>query len=212
MSNAKTLEDAVTETAAVVTDWKNSIAKIETQLNSANLALAKSKQEGEIHRAKAAAGDAAAIGACKHAQDAQREAESTITEIRLVALPKAVSQLAEAEREAENARRDLAKPHIEALKREVVADAAVIDEGLAVAAAAQERRLRNIAEIESWERDDGHVSRREDRVGLRRIYSALPAFMRSLPANPTAKFIPLAESDRQFFNLPPEETTTTKAA
>jgi hypothetical protein len=90
--------------------------------------------------------------------------------------------------------------------RQCVAEGALIDKAFGEAAAAHERRLRNVAELQSWAQDGGMVSRHEDRVGLRRIYSALPSFIRSLPVNPTAAFIPLAESDRQFFSLPPEQT------
>jgi hypothetical protein len=204
------LEQQVTATAAVVADLQRSIASYENQLNTANLALAKAKQESDIIRARASTGDPAATSAFNRAQDAERAADAAIAEIRLVALPKAFSQLAEAERQAENARRDLAKPHDDALKRQIVAGSARIDKLLAEVAAELELRQRLVSELQS--RDDGMVSRYEDRVGLKRIYKAMPAVIRSLPANPTAEFIALAESDRQFFNLPPVETATAKAA
>jgi hypothetical protein len=204
-------EKNVHDTAAVVEDWRRSIESYGNQLNTANAALVRTKHDGEIHRAKASTGDPAAIAAVNTARDAQRAAESTIEEIRR-ALPKAFSQLAEAERLAGNACRALARPHIEALKHECVAAAARIDRRNAENEVDYELRQRVLLELESWAQDDGMVSRHEDRVGLRRCYAAQSPFVRSLAANPTAKFIPLAESDRQFLGLPPAETATTKAA
>jgi uncharacterized coiled-coil DUF342 family protein len=94
----ETLE--VERTAAVVADWKNAIDAIGNELNAANAALSKAKQESETIRAKASMGYAAAVVAFKHAQDAQREVESTIANLLREAMPNAMSQLAEAEREA----------------------------------------------------------------------------------------------------------------
>jgi hypothetical protein len=200
------LEQRVAETAALVVAEQRAIASLDAQLNAANLALAKAKQQGEIHRAKASTGDPAAIDTVKRALDAQHAAESALEEIRRVAMPKAFSQLAAAEQAATNARRALARPHVEALKRQRVEAAARMDAAFAESAAAYADFERLGLELLQYDLgDSGMVSRGEDYRGLRRMYSALPAFMRSLPANPTAKFIPLAESERQFLGLPPEQ-------
>src|SRR5258706_831903 len=199
------LEKQVAETAAVVTEWNSTIAKIETQLNAAGLALAKAKQEGEIHALKASTGDAAAIAAKYIAWDAQRDAESTIADLR-VALPKAFSQLAEAEQATENARRALAKPHREAKMRERVAISARIDKRNAENAADYElhRRL-GLELLNDLAQDGGMMSRYEDLIGLKRISAAMPACLKTLPATDPTKFVPLAVSEAQFWSLPPEQ-------
>jgi hypothetical protein len=184
------------------------MAEIEEQTAAENRAIVAAKQECERHYNFAmTSGDAHAMAAVQRARSSQHEAEQRLAALLNLHWPAARQSLEAAEQAAANARRALAKPHIEALKRQCVAEAARMDEAFAEAEAAHERRQRYLLELQSWAQDGdgGMVSRHEDRVGLRRIYSALPAFMRSLPTNPTAKFIPLAESERQFWQLPPEQ-------
>jgi hypothetical protein len=199
------LQQNVHETASIVQDWKNTIDEINTRLNAASAALAKAKQEGDVLRGRAATGDAAATDAFKAAQDAQAAAESALAELRQAALPKALSELAEAERIAGNAKRTAAQPRIDALKHQAVAAGARFDKAQAEGAAALELLQRVVTELGSYENDAGMISRYEARIGLGRIYNALPECIRSLPANPAAKFILLAESLRQYWNPPPEQ-------
>jgi predicted nucleic acid-binding Zn-ribbon protein len=103
VSEMQQLEKAVAETAAVVADWQRSIAAIETQLNTANLALTRAKKHRESHALKASLGDAEATAQIKHARSEQHSAEQTIADLA-VALPAAEAHLANAEKAAASAR------------------------------------------------------------------------------------------------------------
>jgi hypothetical protein len=120
--------------------------------------------------------------------------------------PAASLELAAAERAAETARRALAKPHVEALKRQRVAIGARMDKRLAEVAADYELYQRLGVEIQSYDPapDGGMMARHESFVGLQRISAALPACLKTLPASHPEKYIPLAVAEAQFWNLPPE--------
>jgi hypothetical protein len=201
---------AVTETAAVVTEWQRSISSIETQVNTANAALVRAKKQREIHALKASMGDAAAIAAIKTARDAQRDAESTIDDLR-VALPEAQSQLVAAEKAAASARHELAMLHGERLMRERVAAAARMDAAFAECAAAYADFERLGRELQAFPDLNiavgGNMSHWETVTGYRRIAAALPAFFVKLfPqtwANEDARQS-LAASEEKFWQLPPE--------
>jgi hypothetical protein len=63
MQQQQHLEKQVAETAAVVVDWKSTIAKIETQLNIANVALMRAKKERVSHTLPASQNNAVAVKA-----------------------------------------------------------------------------------------------------------------------------------------------------
>jgi hypothetical protein len=82
------LEKQVADTAEVVREWTNSVARIETELNTANLALMRAKKQREAHALNAAMNDPAAIAAVKHARAEQQSAEQTTGDLQ-IALPEA---------------------------------------------------------------------------------------------------------------------------
>ena len=214
----KHLEQKVTETAAVVTDWKNSIASIETQFNTANLALMRAKKEREIHALKAAMGDAGAIAAIKAARDAQRDAESTIEDLKVIALPAAEEQLAAAERAATAAGRQLAKFEAEVLMKQRVEVAAQLDKVIADFASLYARYAELGTQIVSMDvlpRTVHGTSDYESAIGARRVRASLPAFFWKLfpgAIHDEMKTENLATSESRFWNLPPEHDEKSKAA
>lgn len=163
------------------------------------------RQERDRHTSASALGDAHAIAAVQKARAEQSHAEARLADLFNRRWPAAQRELVAAEQAAGNAKRALARPHVEALKRQRVKAASRIDAALAEAASAYGDFERLGLELQSYDLgDSGMVSRGEGYRGLQRMYSALPECLRSLPANPTAKFIPLAESEAQFWSLPPE--------
>jgi hypothetical protein len=206
----KHLEKQVADTAAVVTEWKNAIAQIETQLNVASLTLGRAKKHREDHALKASLGDATAIAAVKHARGEQHTAEQNIGDLTL-ALPEAQAQLAIAEKNAESARHELAKLHGEKLMRARVAAAAKMDTAfgeLAEAFADFERLGRELQSFPDLRiAQSGNMSHWETVTGFRRIAAALPAFFAKLPSTTWSSSDArqsLAVSEANFWQLPPE--------
>jgi hypothetical protein len=207
----KTLEDAVTETAAAVVDWRTKIAKIEAQIAASNQAIMVAKQIREQHALAEALGDAHGIALIREARSEQHEAEQRLADLS-IALPKARLELAAAERAAAAARHDLAIVHAEKLMRERIAAAAAMDAALAACAAAFNDYQRLGVELQSYPdlnlAQGGGMARWEDCAGLKRISAALPAFMKTLPSwtlTHPAKFVPLAVAEAQFWQVPPEQ-------
>jgi hypothetical protein len=214
----KHLEKQVAETAAVVTESKNTIANIETQFHTANLALANAKKTREAHALKAAMGDVAAIAHVKHARSEQHTAEQTIGDLK-IALPEAEAQLAMAEKNAESARHELAKLHGEKLMRQRVAAAARMDAAFSEAASAYIDFERLGRELQSFPdlgiAVSGNMSHWETVTGFRRIAASLPTFfMKLFPTTWTNEDArqSLAKSELDFWQLPPAETVAAKAA
>jgi hypothetical protein len=120
------LEGQVIEKAAIVAEWRSTIAKIETELNVATLARDNATKGRETHALKAAMGETHAVSEIKHARAAQTAAEQTIADLA-VALPAAGAELAVAEKAAESARHAMARFEAGCLARERVKAAARID-------------------------------------------------------------------------------------
>ena len=214
----KHLEKQVTETAAVVTEWKSAISKIETQFNVANLARANAKKIREANALKASMGDAAAVAAIKHARSEQHTAEQTIGDLQ-IALPEAEAQLAMAEKNAASARHELAKLFGEKLMRQRVAAAARMDAAFSEAASAYGDFERLGRELQSFPdlgiAVSGNMSHWETVTGFRRIAACLPTFfMKLFPTTWTNEDArqSLAKSEADFWQLPPVETIASKAA
>jgi hypothetical protein len=205
------LEKNVDDTAAVVQDWKNTIAKIETEFNVANLARDHATKARETHALAAAMQDAHAIAEIKHARSAHATAEATLADLA-VALPAAATHLANAEKAAESARHQLAKLHGEKIMRARVVAAARMDAAFAESAAAFEdfsrlgREPQNFPDLNIGV--SGNISHWESVTGYRRIAAALPAFFTKLfPStwsNSDARK-PLGQSEADFWQLPPEK-------
>ncbi len=175
----KQLEKQVAETAAVVVEWKATVAGIQNQFNVAGLALAKAKKERESHALKAAMGDAAATTAIKRARGEQLTAEQVIADLR-IALPEAEAQLAAAEKATASARHELAMLHGEKMMRSRVAAAARMDAAFAEAASAYSDFERLGRELQSFPdlniAVSGNMSHWETVTGYRRIAASLPPF------------------------------------
>jgi hypothetical protein len=175
------LEKRVAETAAVVTEWKGTIAKITTEINNANVAHANAKKTREEHGLKAAMGDANSVSEITHARSSQTSAEQTIADLADIALPAATTHLANAERAAASARRNLAQYHAGLLQRRRVEVAGEIDSVIAdfVRLFGEFEKLgHEIANSEVMPQQNmfGSVSH-DGAIGLRRVRAALPKFL-----------------------------------
>jgi prophage DNA circulation protein len=212
------LEKQVAETAAIVTEWKGTIAKIEAQFVAAGVARANATKTREAHALQAAMGDAAAVAAIKHARSEQFAAEQTIGDLK-VALPEAEAHLVAAEKAAASARHELAMLHGEKMMRQRIAAAARMDAAFAECAAAYVDFERLGRELQSFPdlgiAQSGNMSHWETVTGFRRFAAALPVFFLKLfPGTWTneAARTPLAQSEARFWNLPPEQPEKAKAA
>ncbi len=203
MSNAKTLEDAVAEVAARAAQVK----ALEDQIAAENRAIMIAKQEIAQHTfAAQMLADARAIDIIEKARVQQSGAEAHLADIFNRRWPAAQAELAATEKAAANAKRALAKPHVDSLKREQVADDALIDKALAEVATICERRRQRALELHSHDTgDSGMVNRFKDAMGFQRIADAMPECLRTLPPAAARHVVPLAQSDGQYLGLPPEQ-------
>jgi hypothetical protein len=205
------LEKGVAETAALVADWKRTVADIETQANVANLALARAKKARETHALQSARGDAAALEAVKRARSEQLAAEQIIGDLT-IALPEALAHLANAERAAESARHELAKFHAEVLIRRRIDVAGQLDQVTANFARLYGEYQKLGVEIidmpDAMPKNLHGMSNVEGAVGARRVRASLPAFFWKLfpgALYDEMKTENLATSEARFWNLPPEQ-------
>jgi hypothetical protein len=211
------LEGQVDQTAAVVREWSNSIARIGTSLATANAALVRAKEHRQTHALQASLGDATAIAAIKHARSEQHSAEQTISDLQ-IALPEAQAQLASAEKAAASARHEIAKLHGEKLMRQRCAAAARMDDAFAAAASAYGDFERLGRELQAYPDLNigvsGNMSHWESVTGYRRIAASLPTFFTKLfPGTWTIEGAreSLAASEEKFWQLPPDDVNARAA-
>jgi molecular chaperone GrpE (heat shock protein) len=173
------LEKLIVATAAVVTEWKRHAAAIETELNTANASLARAQEHRSTHALQASLGEAAAIAAVEIARSEQHSAEQTIGDLQ-ISLQQAQAKLAGAEKNAESARRELAKFLAEKIMKKRIEVAGQLD-----AAIADFARLFNefeklgheIANAGAVPRNLHGMADHEGAIGLRRVRAALPKFL-----------------------------------
>jgi uncharacterized protein YdcH (DUF465 family) len=122
----KKLQHEVEKSDEAVREWTAAVARISTELNTANAALMRAKGHRETNAMAARLGDAAAIAAIKHARSEQHTSEQDIIDLQL-ALPEAQAQLANAEKAAASARHAVAKVIAEQKMRARVEVAGKID-------------------------------------------------------------------------------------
>ncbi len=216
----KHLEQKVTETAAVVSDWQRSIASIETQFNTANLALANAKKIREANALKATMNDTAAIKAIQQARAEQLTAEQTIADLK-IALPAAEAQLAEAQKAASSARAELGKLNAAVLMRQRADVGSQLDQVIAEAARLyrvyQElgNKIINMPGAIPQNMHGMMATSHEAVLGDRRVRAAVPKFLEQAlqsVAHDEQKKENLATTEARFWNLTPVEAATTKAA
>jgi hypothetical protein len=217
------LEKQIADAAAVVTDWKNTIANIETQFHAANLALANAKKVREAYALKAAMGDADAVASVKHARGEQHSAEQTVADLK-VALPEAEAQLAAAVKAMAFAQHELSRFEAECLAQERVRVAARIDVLITEFSnvfSDYDRLGSEIANMPGLLPTNplavgSSISRMEEIEGNRRIRAALPkVFLRFYPGalHSERPSMTLEASEIQIWSsLASIETTTPKAA
>jgi cob(I)alamin adenosyltransferase len=217
MSNAKTLEDAVAKTAAAVTDWRTKIAQIDARIATENHAITIAKQHCEQHALASTLNEPHAVAAIRKAQSELFDSEQHLA-VLSIALPKAILELAAAERAAATGRHDLAMLRAESKKRARIAAAGRLDEALSACAAAFAEYERLGHELQSDPdlnmAQGGGMARWEDAAGLKRISAALPACLKTLPSwtwTHPSKHVRLADAEAAFWSLPPP-VATTKAA
>jgi hypothetical protein len=212
VSELQRLEKSADEAAAVVTEWRGTIARIETELNVANLALENAKKTREAHALKAAMGDAHAVSEIKHARSEAATAEATIADLA-VALPAATAELAAAEKAAASARHELAKLIAEGLMRKRIALAGQIDGVIAdfTRLFIEYEKLGNEiinSDVMPQQNMFGSVSH-DSSLGLRRVRACLPKlFDRVYPnaQHDEMQKTPLAKSEAMHWNLPDEKS------
>jgi hypothetical protein len=211
----KHLDAEVSRTAAVVADWRRSVADIETQIHVANRALLEAQKVREDHALKAAIGETAAIAAVKRARSEQHNAEEIIGDLSL-SLPQAQAKLADAEKAAGAARHALAKLHAEGLMRKRIDLSGEIDSvvaGLTPLLIEFEKLGREIANTPGILPSNmfGMVNHDD---GLRRVRACLPKLFDRIYPNALhdeQKKEALKISEARHWNLPPIESET-KAA
>lgn len=204
------LEVAVAAAAATVTDWRAKIAKIEAQIAAENHAITIAKQQREQHALASTLSEPNAVAAIRTARVDQYESEQRLADVS-IALPAARQHLDNAERAAAAARRELAMHQAQGMMRARVAAGARLDVGFAAIPEAYleydslGRQLQSFPDLDLAQ---GGMSRWEDCAGLKRLAAAVPAFLKTLLSwtwTHHAKHVPLAESERQFWSLPPEQ-------
>jgi hypothetical protein len=219
MSNETHLEDAVAKTAAEAACWHAKFKALEGQIADWTHAVTTATKLREEHGLAAALGESTALAAVKKARAEQHEAEQHLADLAAIALPASRVHLANAEKAAAAARHALAMHHGEKLMRQRVAAAAQMDQAFAVCAAAFGEYERLGQELQNFPdlnlAQGGGMARWEDAAGLKRIAAAVPICLTKLPAwtwtHPSAR-VPLADSEADFWSLPPVETQTSKAA
>jgi hypothetical protein len=210
MNEEEMLSVAATSAAAFVADWKDRVISLESQARDLDGVVARSVAAREGHALSALLGDSKAKFAISTARSAQQEAESDLGDIG-IALPAAKLQLDIAVKEAASARRALALVHAKKLMHQRVAAAAMIDAGNAMTAKGYADFERLGKELQNFPDLDithgGSLSHYENVTGDRRIAASLPPFFLKLfpgiwNSDPRRS---LAESERDFWQLPPEE-------
>jgi hypothetical protein len=205
------LEQQVTDSAAVVQAWSNAIARLETELNTANLAVLRAKKQREAHGLKAAMGDAVAQAAVRDARQEQQSAEATIGDLE-ISLPQARTELASAEKAAAGARAELAGFMARHLMRKRVEVACKIDSAIADLAKLLlefESLGRDISNADTRTNMFGMSSNHESAIGLRRVRAAFGGkiFDRIFPnaQYDEMKKQSLATAEATHWNLPAAE-------
>ncbi len=208
------LQHVVEDSARVVSDWKTNQAKIQTAIADANARLAKA----EAHRARfvldANLGKPDAIEEVAKARAEHAAALGDLANLGQ-ALGDAKARLGEAEREAANSRNQLARFEAERLIRKRVEVAARIDAisaDLASAFGEFENLGKEIMSRPTHIMHHGMVTACESAVGLARVASALPAFVKTLRFDHGMKPEKLEVAEAKFWNLPPEQPAEEKAA
>jgi hypothetical protein len=217
------LEKAVIETAAVVAEWKNTVAKIQTEFNIAALARDNAKKARATHALKAAMHDAHAVAEIKAAWAAQTAAEQTLANLA-EALPAAEEELAAAIKAETSAIHELARFEARCLARERVKAAARIDtliSELSAAFADFDKLGHQIGNMPGLLPTNPHmsgmsISRTEEIRGDQRVRSALPkVWLRFFPGalhSERAQMTLEASEIQIWSSLASLETTKAKAA
>ena len=212
------LEHAITEAAKRVASWTANAKKIEQQIAAAKGRIATADNQRKQSALAASLGDRAAIGELAAARAVHATAVGDLADLGQ-ALNDAAAKLWEAEAEAKGARNTLAKFEADVLKRKRVALASEIDKTVATLAS-QYREYEQLGnEIVNMDVLPQHAHRITNRhdgaLGARRVRAALPKlFDRVYPnaLHDESTKEPLATTEARHWNLPPVETTTTKAA
>lgn len=216
MSKEKYLEDAVAKTAATAAGWVAKVKALEIQIAETGHAVTAATRDREQHALASTHGDPSALAAIKAARSRQHDAEQSLVDLQF-ALPAAILERDNAEKAAKAARRELALLHAGKLKRQRVAAAARMDDGLAAVAKAYVeferlgRELQNFPDLDIAQ--GGSLSHYENVTGFRRIAASLPAFfVKMFPttwSNTDARRS-LAESEAAFWQI--DEQPEAKAA
>jgi hypothetical protein len=207
----KQLEEQVASTAALVADWKRTVADITTQVNVAGLALSRAKKARETHALQSARGDAVAIKAIASARSEQLAAEQVLTDLK-IALPEAEAQLAAAQKNAESACRALSKFEAEILIRQLIDIDGKFDQANAVCAdlyGERQKLVNQIVNLDTLPRSIHGGTDHEGAMGLRRVRASLPAFFAKElfrgALHDEMRIESLKIADARYWGLPPEQ-------
>lgn len=212
------LEKQVTETEAIASEWKRTLANLIEQYNAAEVAQANARQIREAHALGAAMNDAAAVAAIKAARADQIAAEQTLDDLK-IASPAAQERLAAAEKIAASARAELGRHNAEILMRNRIIIAGDLDKVAAEFARLYAQYEALGGKIENMPgalpRTNAGMTNHEGVVGARRVRASLPKFFWKLFPGAIHDEMPtdaLANSEARFWNLSPEQPDKAKAA
>ena len=211
------LEHAITEAAKRVASWTANAKKIEQQIAAAKGRIATADNQRKQSALAASLGDRAAIGELAAARAVHATAVGDLADLGH-ALNDAAAKLWEAEAEAKGARNALAKFEADVLKRKRVALAGEIDKTVATLASQYreyEQIGNEIVNTDPLPLNLHGMNNAEGAAGARRIRAAVPKLLEQVfqsAAHDEQKKEPLATTEARFWNLPPVETSTAKAA
>jgi hypothetical protein len=211
------LEGQIIEANAVAEQWRTNQSSINTQIASARAIIESADADRKRLALAASLGDPEATGALAKARAAHTASVSDLADLGH-ALDEAAAKLSEAQAEAVNAHRALAKFEAAGLKRERVNLAGEIDSVIAKLASLLSEFDDIGAEIAAKEPLQQNMFgslTNDGAIGLRRVRAALPKLFDRI--FPNAQFDEqkkeaLAISEARHWNLPPEQPAEEKAA
>jgi Tfp pilus assembly protein FimV len=217
MSKAE-LDKAVADTAKSVESWQSNIKAIEAQIASAHSRLEKSEAQRKRFALDASLGNAQATAEIAKARAEAAAAAGDQSDLGH-ALSQSKEKLIEAEREATIARNNLARFATEILMRRRIDLAGQLDKVIDEFSRLHSEYEKLGTEIVNMDvlpqHAHGITNHHDGALGARRVRAALPKlFDRVYPnaLHDESKKEPLATTEARHWNLPPAETTTTKAA
>jgi hypothetical protein len=209
----------VDRTAAVVADWRNKIAGLETTAVELGQIISKATAAREGRALSSLLGDAAAKAAITSARAQQREAEEELADIVRYGMPSAQEALAEAETAAKSAHAALSHYHTGILKRERIGVTKELDHVLSAMVLPLILRLDDLGEAIANATPQApsmfgtsNIGQLAEIVGDRRLRAAIAFAMGTRieriyrTGYDEMKAETLASSESRVWSLPPDQS------